>query len=277
MPVDAGDLEDNPETPVSIQQSEWHGLIAGKRSGPDRYVTLRATLEAWHSGVSGAFKGVGSDNKVWWVKPPGQPNLGKALVTEYVVGAVGRLISAPTCNTSIISIPSTFAGWHYRGNDVLIEGYGHATEHVEDAIEERQQLKYRSDDDNHRRHAGVFALHDWCYGSDQQWLHSTTNNMTIYSHDHGWYLPPTGPNWTSQDLIAAADTPNPLSQDSAGVDPGAFATAAEALESIARTDLVDMLTQVPTDWPVTDEELETLGWFLEYRAPIVAERIKALI
>jgi hypothetical protein len=37
------------------------------------------------------------------------------------------------------------------------------------------------------------------------------------------------------------------------------------------------LNTVPRSWPVSDTDLEDLGWFLEYRAPLVAEWMRSLI
>jgi hypothetical protein len=37
-----------------------------------------------------------------------------------------------------------------------------------------------------------------------------------------------------------------------------------------------VLNRVPPSWPVTDADLEGLGWFLESRASAVAGRIESL-
>lgn len=50
-----------------------------------------------------------------------------------------------------------------------------------------------------------------------------------------------------------------------------------ALEKINRDALVNILCGVPASWPVSNDDLEALGWFLEYRAPSVASRIRALV
>lgn len=123
----------------------------------------------------------------------------------------------------------------------------------------------------------MYALYDWCWGSDEQWLHSTTADMMLYSHDHGWYLPPPGPDWTQADMRAAVDVPHILTQRPTGLAQPMVEEVAQELEKVDRDALAEMLRQVPVQWPVRDDELETLGWFLERRAPMVAERLRALV
>ncbi|MFC7387016.1 hypothetical protein [Sphaerisporangium rhizosphaerae] len=124
---------------------------------------------------------------------------------------------------------------------------------------------------------GVYALYDWCWGSDSQWLHDLDDDQSIYSHDHGLYLPPNDGHIESKFLHLSADEPNELPDSPAGLDKGAVETVAEALEKIDRDALVNILCAVPASWPVADEALATLGWFLEHRAPAVANRLRALI
>lgn len=137
-------------------------------------------LQPSERGLAGSFLALGMDGRRWWVKPPHQGDPDLALVTEFVVGKVGALIGAPTCENSVIEISEVFAGWEFAPGKLLEPGLGHGTVEVEAAIEERPNLKYRNEDDNRARQAGIFALYDLCWGSDQQWLHSTTSR-TAYS------------------------------------------------------------------------------------------------
>jgi hypothetical protein len=257
-----------------VERAEWSGLVGGNRTQPVEPIIVRACLQPSPNGVSGSFMAVGSDGQEWWVKPPGQPDLDKALVTEFVVGRVGTLIGAPTCRNALVLVTTEFAGWTYRPGRVLREGLGHGTLHVPDAIEKRPTLEYRQDDDNRRRHVGIFALYDWCWGSDEQWLHRTSEDMTTYSHDHGWYLPPPGRSWSIADLEAHVDLPHPLGQETAGLSWAAVQDVSSALDKVDRQALAGILRQVPEEWPVSDSELEALGWFLERRAAVVATRLR---
>jgi len=76
--------------------------------------------------------------------------------------------------------------------------------------------------------------------------------------------------------MAQVDAPHPLGYPTNDLDPHAMEEFAARLEDIDRQDLVEILNSVPSSWPVTDEELEALGYFLERRAPAVADRVRQL-
>jgi hypothetical protein len=78
-------------------------------------------------------------------------------------------------------------------------------------------------------------------------------------------------------LQRCVDEPNELADPSDGLAPEAIRRVSEALERIDRDALVKVVRGVPASWPVTHDDLETLGWFLEHRAPAVAARVRALI
>jgi hypothetical protein len=79
---------------------------------------------------------------------------------------------------------------------------------VDPAVETRS-LEHRADDDNRRRHAGIYALCDWLAGSDMQWLCGVAEDNAYYSHVHGYYL--AGPEWTQQSLAVMRNAPFALS------------------------------------------------------------------
>lgn len=125
-------------------------------------------------------------------------------VNEQLAGRLGMLIGAPVCEPQLVRIPSDLIGWEIRPGTgrLLEEGWVHGSLAVEPVVETRD-LSSRSTDDNPRRHAGIYALHDWLGGSDAQWLAAGPESI-FYSHDHGHYFP-GGPAWTSASLGQAAN------------------------------------------------------------------------
>lgn len=253
----------------------WNGLLAG-RGTPTELLEVEMPIQPSPRGGSGTFLAACKDGRQWWVKPPNNPQGGEVIVTEYVVGRLGRLISAPVCEVAIALIPEELAGWEFRPGMELEPGYASASQHVEDVVEHRA-LRSRTDDDNARRHVGVYAVYDWCWGGDAQWLYAQSDDQKIHSHDHGWYLPPIGPDWTRDELLGQVNVPHTLTTDAAGVSAEAVTETAHVLESVSRAAIADVLRRVPTSWPVTTEELEALGYFLERRAPEVAQRLRGLV
>ena len=77
--------------------------------------------------------------------------------------------------------------------------------------------------------------------------------------------------------MAHVDEPHLLAGPYGDLDPTEIQHLAERLEAMTRSELADVLQCVPGDWPVSDEELEALGFFLERRAPGVASRMRSLM
>jgi len=156
-----------------------------------------------------------------------------------------------------------------------VEGFASASTGVRNAIEDRQ-LAHRIRDDNRQRHAGIYALYDWCWGGDDQWLYGQDEDRRVYSHDHGHFFP-RGPGWTEQSLLAEVDRPHPRPDDVSGLDTVEVERLASALDSVSRASLIEILSAVPDSWPITNAELEALGYFLEYRCQPVAARLRRLV
>jgi hypothetical protein len=160
----------------------------------------------------------------------------------------------------------------------LLEGVGTATADLQGTVTEvRSVLSHRDRDDNRVRHAGIYALVDWCFGSDLQWLHRVDADWQLFSHDHGWYLPPSGADWAEDDLTANVMVPAVVADSPADLDPAELQRLADILSQPCRNQLTAILSAVPASMPVTNTELECLGWFLEERAPHVSNRLRALL
>jgi hypothetical protein len=256
---------------MPAERDEWRGLL-GSRSNPEEVLLIEQPLNPSVEGGSGVFLARADDGQRWWGKPEINLQGPKVIVTEYLVGSLGALIGAPTCEVAIVRIPNEIVGWEFRPGATLKAGLAHASRDVEDA-QLLHALEYRQQDDNRRRHAGVFAIYDWCWGGDDQWLYCHTEDQKLYSHDHGHYLP-GGPNWSEDTLTAHVDEQHVLNSPKPGLDPAAINEFAGQLENINREKLLPILRSVPTVWAVTDTELEAVGFFLERRAPAVAERLR---
>lgn len=282
MPVSGHDVRRHGrrETELKLAQlAEWSGLVSGR---DDSFQALHAViLTPLPPGTfSGPFRATASDNRDYFVKalqmcPPGHE---ASLAVEQVVAQAGKLIGAPVCETSLIRIPAVLAGWTPQaGGAALQEGLAHASLAIEHADFRRPPIDSRLSDDNARRHVGVYALCDWCFSSDEQWLYDLDDDQALYSHDHGLYFPPAGSGyWTRADLVAHADKPHEWSDPRKDLSAAACQEVAATLEGISRDSIIQLLRSIPASWPVSDEDLEALGWFLEYRAPAVASRVRAL-
>jgi hypothetical protein len=260
--------------------SDWKGLVGGRTDSFDALMAITINAAPGPGTWSGPLRVTASDGRDYFVKTleacP-QPDDRPSLAIEQIVSRVGRLIGAPVCETSLIRIPDQLAGWPTARGMPLASGLAHASLAIERADFRRPPLEERMSDDNQRRHVGVYALCDWCFSCDEQWLYDVDNGLAVYSHDHGLYFPPVGRGfWTRDELVANAALAHEWRDPRGGLSPQATQEVGDALDRISQAELVEVLQDIPASWPVSDDELEALGWFLEHRAPAVAGRVRAL-
>lgn len=265
--ADAGTSDPSP-----LARPTWVGEFAGKRPAVAELV-LTQPLQRSSRGGSGSFLGVANDGKRYWVKTLNNGQHPRVCVTEQIVGRIGLLIGAPTCPVRTIELPAEVTGWEFMRDKRLEVGIAHASGETPTAIE-TNQLDRRTDDDNSSRHAFILALYDLCWGGDCQWLVNVNAENAYWSHDHGWYLPPTGPTWTEAALSREIAQPHMHSDDGKNLSVDAVKYVSARLRELSKSDLVAALSTIPSTWPVTDSELEAVGHFVLSRATSVADRLK---
>jgi hypothetical protein len=141
-------------------------------------------------------------------------------------------------------------------------------------VVETRALDHRASDNNARRHAGIYALHDWVGGSDPQWL-IRGPDVEYFSHDHGHYFP-GGPSWTVDGLRNAVATPYQLAVPATGLDRAELERLASRIEDVTEQEVESCLSKLPAGWPVSDEELQVVAEFVGGRRSGVAQRLRAL-
>lgn len=236
---------------------------------------LQVPLQTSNTGSSGTFLAQDETAVQWWVKPLNNLQNPKVVVTDYVIGKMGSLIGAAVCEVSVVVIPPELEGWEFRPGSHLAQGNAHGSRHVADATEYRD-LRDRDRDDNRIRQTGLFALFDWCWGSDGQWLYQASNDNSIFSHDHGHYLP-GGPGWTIDSLQTSVDLTHYSELKINELNLGELGRLVERLRAIKVEEIMDVLSEIPADWPVDNAELETLGWFLSQRSGTCSRRLAEIM
>jgi hypothetical protein len=259
---------------VPVELESWNGLVGG-RTDPLESPVIEVPIKPSARGGSGTFLAADGHGTQWWVKPLNNTQGARVTITESIVGAVGHLINAPVCETSVVRLPDEIAGWEFRPGHTIEPGFAHGSLSVA-GVQEDRSLLFRDRDDNARRHAGVFALYDWCWGGDDQWLYAEPEDRQLYSHDHGWYLPEIGPTWSAATLGARVDELHQPPWPKDGLDKDEVSRLTTALRDLQRAELLEALSRIPVSWPVDDRELEAVGWFLDRRRTAVAERLEAL-
>lgn len=234
-----------------------------------------ALIAPFHRGTSGsaAFLGLASDGKQYWVKPPGNPQGSRTLVAEVVAYGIGRLIEAPVPTNAFIEIPAPF-NWEYADGYRLRGGTGHGSLNVEDVVVAEDWGTYSRLDDNRRRQALILALWDLCMGVDPQWLHQTTEEYSIWSFDHGFWLAGES-DWTIDSLKKVGTRPWQFDLDFGVASASGLREAADQIEGLSLAAIQSVARSVPLEWNTSPQELSELASILFLRAEGVAERLRA--
>lgn len=237
--------------------------------GVDAVLPLRQST----IGGSGSFQIAASDGQRYWCKALNNPQSQRVPITEQIVGRLGRLIGVAVCEVALVRLDG-IAGWNFRADSVVEPGWAHGSLAVDPALETRG-LAHRSEDDNARRHAGFYALHDWLLGGDPQWLQATSEDNAYYSHDHGFFL--RGPAWTGAQLALLHHEASTLSPDPSGLDADELHRLADRLESLSIDELEREISTLPAGWPVSDDELDAVVALADGRRGAVAARLRCLV
>ena len=236
-------------------------------------VTAELPLRSSTGGTSGSFLVAADDKRRYWCKPLNNLQSPRVSINEQIVARLGQLIQAPVCDPQFVLLDG-IVGWEFRPGHHVEAGWAHGCLAVEPS-HETHDLTDRSSDDNSKRHAGMFAVHDWLGGSDPQWLVKTDADNAYYSHDHGHYL--AGPNWTEHDLANRTNDTFALGNDPAGLDQAEVHRLASAIEQVSREQVEAKLSMIPAGWPVGDGELDAVCSFVYDRRTAVAGRLRGLL
>lgn len=224
--------------------------------------SIAVLLKQSTSGGSGSFLVRADDGNRYWCKCLGNLQSPRVPINEQLVGRLGRLLGAAVCDVSLIRIPEAVAGWEYRPGAKLVPGIAHASRAVEPVVETRQ-LNHLTDDDNPRRLTTLKLLASLCCSGDPQWLCAVNEENRYYSHDHGHYFP-NGPNWTVATLLAAP-TQAPGWPTSIKSDTGAEQEFIDRLRAVSVRDIAAVFGGLPSDWPITEQELVEMALYLDGR------------
>lgn len=251
------------------KRESWRGLLEGwPRGAPS--ASLAAPIRTSTSGTH-ALLGLADNGRQYWVKACGNPQGDLVLTTEQIVSAVGLLLEAPVRPVVLLDIPESLAGWLYGPGLRLEAGVAHASEHLA-SCEECEDFAFRKHDHNSTRQPALVALWDLCMGYDAQWLFDHSDDRSIWSFDHGWWL--SGPDWSGDLLSGLVDRPWEWEGSLTGMSGEQFIELAERVELLTPDELLGAVAAVPLAWDVPDWELETVAWLLYNRKIGVARRLR---
>ena len=234
-------------------------------------VELVAPLEPAGTGAE-AFLGLASDNQLYWIKAPDNPQGSRSLIAEVVAYGLGRVLGAPVPSNALVKIPDNL-GWRFKDGRTMKAGTGHASLDVPYAVVSDDWATYSDMDDNRHRQAFIFATWDLCMGGDPHWIHQVSADHSIWTIDHGFWLA-TETDWDLKSLRQIGVRPWQYDLDPSVASATALEQAAESVEGLSLDAIRSITDDVPLDWGTSRAELEELASLLFVRAEGVAERLR---
>lgn len=256
--------------------TSWEGSL-GRFPRPAATLSLRAPIRRAKSSGAGAFLGVASDNRLYWLKVPGNHQGDQVLVNEAIVQGVGRLLGAPVRERALIRVdPMIASAWDdYPARPSSSPVIAHGSLHVEGAVDD-DRLKYTRSGDNPERQARLLGLWDFCVGEDPQWLFETGASYATWSYDHGlWFTTGEG-DWDAQVLEQIIDVDASWQSPPPGLSKTAIVAMAGKISALTPDELLGVMSAVPLEWGTGDRDLESMAWFLYRRRDAVAARLQQL-
>ncbi len=252
--------------------SGWSNVLKEKRP-LEGEITLIEPLGSSNQSGAGAFLGLANNNLKYWIKTLNNKQGPKIPITEQIIGRIGKIIKAPTCDVKTVNLPNSIEEYELYSENFLQPGIAHGSL----AISNNKSvfhLEHKNRGSNNLIYCYFYALYDLCWGANPHWLISLNDDFNYYSHDHGFYLPPSGPNWNISAIQYCLDEAHELPDKRHRFDQETIEKVVSCLFNITKESLIDALSAIPRSWPVTDHELEEVGLFIERRIPGVVKRLK---
>lgn len=210
----------------------------------------------------------------YWCKWPGNPHGEQSLAHEWIVARLGQLINAPVCVPALINVASAVVhGLHANGTRFPSGVYFGSR--MQSGVE-TQAVDHVLDDGNPERFARLIALWELCLGQDPQYLYCHADDEQVWSLDHGMWFNSYEAPWTVHELTQWHSLRWDLPPGAtSGISESELRAAAADVASIAESDVAVILSEVPLDWGVRDEELVALGQLILARRQAVSESLQA--
>lgn len=237
----------------------WRALI-GAAPTPQR-VSAKTFVKSWTT-FSLAAQMRCDDGVDYIVKGPrtDRPDVRRTLITEQVVGRVGRALGAPVPEVVLVEVVAELVAGQLE-LQTLEPGSCHGSRVIPDCSE-RQAVAPPSDATQRKRYGLMSMLYGVFVGGDHQVI-VQNGSGEVYAHDHGLCLP-GAQRWTVDTLRGAPD-PKPDDMFARHLDADDLDLARSALDSVTDEVIAEAVAAPPSAWAITDDERVALAGYIAAR------------
>jgi len=196
--------------------------------------------------------------------------VGRSLINEQVVSALGAKMGAPVAIAKIVMITPELI----ETSDDLMHlqpGPAHGSRFIDglhDCVRTDQSIFVqhgKAPHPNRERFFRLAFLYGWIRAHDHQLLYEVEAPHLVHSVDHGHFLP-LGPQWNLKSLSMRDYTiPDPQFVKACEMTRDELVHWSYILEDITRDDIAEAVAAAPDEWSVSMDERVLLASFLERR------------
>lgn len=218
-----------------------------------------------------------SDGKNYWCKQLNNAHGREAVINEIVASAIGDRIGAPVRPWAILDVPSDFAGTsvgegrdRYRLDALPV--FGSVDLHEAD-IEYNAFAIDR--DGNYDRFPRLAALWLLCNAEDIQLLYDYTEDMKVWSVDHGLWFGSQELPWQFGDVTELAGR-TILPEMRTPIAETHWERAITGVDALSIDILDDIKDVIPDEWNVKGSDLNQLVHYAISRKHYATEKLREL-
>ena len=236
------------------------------RQKPKASSSMRAVRLAYPRNASRPVLVSCDDGREWIIKG-GQ--LGKTPFNEQMIASLAALVAAPVPETGLVYVPPVVVRLEPQMAH-FSPGLAHGSVRIDNCTEERA-LPYQNAE-NRARYAALSLLYSWTDSADEQVLYRQDPlPVLVYSHDHGYFLPPPGPEWTVDTLKAGKPPVKKPFFNFCGLSPGDYREPIQRIAALQKTDIASAVCRAPAEWVVSEDERCAVAGYLWARIPQVID------
>jgi hypothetical protein len=255
---------------VVLKDEEWINLF--ESTPVPNYVTAHTFVRKWQSASQPVALRC-SDNQTWVCKGLliANPNSGRSVFSDYVLGRSGIAIGAPVPSITLVDISNTLIAAQPEMNH-LTPGLAHGSLLMNDCSD-RLDIFAPASDQQRRDIASIAIFYGWAHCNDLQIIKQLSAPEDIFTVDHGHFLH-GGPNWTVATL-AAAPPPVPHPSCTAHLTAANLDPPLNRLRAVGDTTIAGYIAAAPGGWGITADEKLALAKYLSQRRDELVKLIGA--
>ena len=216
----------------------------------------------------------------YWCKQLQNDHGPQSTINEVVCSVIGDALGAPVAPWSLIDVPPELVGASTPSGQAGVTNtvqslpvFGSKLFHFADIWDASEKIRFTRRDGNEERIPRLIALGILCNAKDLQVIHDTSDDMRIYSVDHGMWFGSDESLWVlapSSELYGRTEIGHPQQ----AIPKHFWCEALDAVASLSPDLKVDVLCAIPEEWEVPHHQVEILVQYCLDRREYTIERLR---